>query len=124
MIKQLSHTYMVYPSAVHTRFEHSLGAMHVASRMCDALGISGNDKRVVRLAALLHDVGHGPFSHLFEQVLQKSNHGMQNIHEVISGMIITQDPELVNILGDSAQFVNSIIQGELVWIDRLNNINR
>lgn len=118
LVKQLSHTYLVYPSAVHTRFEHSIGAMHVASRMCDALGISGEDKRIVRLAALLHDVGHGPFSHLFEQVLQKSNPGMQNIHETISGMLITQDPELVGILGDSAQLVNSIIQGDGINDDR------
>lgn len=111
LIKQLSHTYLVYPSAVHTRFEHPLGAMHVASRMCDALGISGENKRIVRLAALLHDIGHGPFSHLFEHVLQKSNPGMQNIHEAISGMLITQNHELDGILGNSKTLVNTMIQG-------------
>jgi len=111
LIKQLSHTYLVYPSAVHTRFEHSLGAMHVASRMCDALGICGENKRIVRLAALLHDIGHGPFSHLFEHVLQKSNPGVQNTHEMISGMLITRNPELAGILGNSAHLVNNIIQG-------------
>lgn len=120
LIKQLSHTYLAYPSAAHTRFEHSLGALHVASRMCDALGICGEDKRIVRLATLLHDIGHGPFSHLFELVLQKSNPGMNNIHETISGMFITQDHELDNILGNSAQLVNTIIQGNGITEDKYN----
>lgn len=118
LIKQLSHTYLVYPSAAHTRFEHSLGAMHVASRMCDALGISKEDKMVVRLAALLHDIGHGPFSHLFETVLQKSNPKMKNIHETISGMFITQDNDLDTILRNNAQLVNTIIQGDGINDDK------
>ena len=113
-IKQMSHTYIVYPSAVHTRFEHSLGAMHVSSRMCDALGISGYDKRIVRLAALLHDVGHGPFSHLFEHVLEKINPGHSHMHEIISGMFITQDPGLDSVLGTNAELINNIIQNEHV----------
>ena len=118
LIKQLSHTYLAYPSAAHTSFEHSLGAMHVASRMCGALGISGEDKKIVRLAALLHDIGHGPFSHLFETVLQKSNPGMMNIHEKISGMFITQDHELDTILGNNAKLVNTIIQGDGIKEDK------
>ena len=75
-IKQLSHAYLVYPSALHTRFEHSLGAMHIAGRMCDGLDL---ESETVRQAALLHDIGHGPFSHLFESVLDKVNPGISNI---------------------------------------------
>lgn len=77
---------MVYPGATHTRFAHSLGVMHVASRMFDALlrrsgevlcsGDYGYDdaslarqRRIIRLAALLHDLGHGPFSHAAEELL-------------------------------------------------------
>src|SRR5438270_9259305 len=75
-IRQLAWTDQVYPGAMHTRFEHSLGVMHVATRLYDAIvqrsdGILrreltytdegfGRDKKLVRLAALLHDVGHTP----------------------------------------------------------------
>lgn len=84
-IRQLGWTDMVYPGAMHTRFEHSLGVMHVASRMFDALvrkcgdilrneygfddGSLARQRRIVRLAALLHDLGHGPFSHAAEELL-------------------------------------------------------
>lgn len=84
-IRQLAWTDYVYPGAMHTRFEHSLGVMHVATRIYDsisqqskellesAFGINEDglrrEKRIVRLAALLHDVGHGPFSHAVEGLL-------------------------------------------------------
>ncbi|MFA7173828.1 MAG: HD domain-containing protein [Kiritimatiellia bacterium] len=85
-IRQLSMTDMVYPGAMHTRFEHSLGVMHVATRMFDSLvkrekdilkGESLNfteeglkrDRIIVRLAALLHDCGHAPFSHAAEDLM-------------------------------------------------------
>ena len=83
-IRQLAWTDYLYPGAMHTRFEHSLGVMHVATRLYDALiersedvliselaynedGLR-RDRRLVRLAALLHDVGHGPFSHASEDL--------------------------------------------------------
>src|SRR5437870_13836038 len=81
-IRQLAWTDMVYPGAMHTRFEHSLGVMHVATRLYDAIvERSGEilkselayddtglkvDGKLVRLTALLHDVGHAPFSHAAE----------------------------------------------------------
>ncbi len=72
-IKQLSCAYMAYPGADHTRFEHSLGAMHVAGLasaiLMDKGYIDGEAEAELRLAGLLHDVGHGPFSHLFEELL-------------------------------------------------------
>lgn len=85
-IKQLATTYLVYPGAVHTRFEHSLGVMHLATRVFDLLrvkygpffmrAVGARDeadlarlRRILRLAALSHDVGHAPFSHGPEELL-------------------------------------------------------
>ena len=78
-IRQLALTDYIYPGAMHTRFEHSLGVMHIASQLYDAVSkrsfalLKDNliyteealkrDKVIVRLTALLHDTGHGPFSH-------------------------------------------------------------
>ncbi|MCP4647702.1 MAG: HD domain-containing protein [bacterium] len=70
-IKQLGVTYLVYPGATHTRFEHSLGTMQVASRICERLGIGGKEREKVRLYALLHDVGHAAFSHESEKALSR-----------------------------------------------------
>jgi len=83
-IRQLAWTDYVYPSAMHTRFEHSLGVMHIASRLYDSIVSTSSpilksvygyndlglmrDRQKVRLAALLHDVGHSPFSHGSEEV--------------------------------------------------------
>ncbi len=89
-IRQLGMTDMVYPGAMHTRFEHSLGVMHVATQMFDRIatrrkeflikelnydeaGLS-RDRVLVRLAALLHDVGHAPFSHAGEGLMQTNPH--------------------------------------------------
>ncbi|MCL2368436.1 MAG: HD domain-containing protein, partial [Oscillospiraceae bacterium] len=82
-IRQLSLTEMLYPGANHTRFEHSLGVLQLASEMfdhitadegnLDRLGIKRKDlerpRKMIRLAALLHDIGHAPFSHAGEGVM-------------------------------------------------------
>lgn len=68
-IKQLAMCYLVYPGALHTRFDHSLGVMYVAGQMAERLGLGEKERRFVRIAGLLHDVGHAPFSHVGEQVL-------------------------------------------------------
>ncbi|MEJ2259132.1 MAG: HD domain-containing protein [Nitrosopumilaceae archaeon] len=74
-IRQLSGAHLTYPGAQHTRFEHSLGVMHIASQAGEALSEKGilekDDIKILRLAGLLHDIGHGPFSHLFEEIIQK-----------------------------------------------------
>ena len=128
-IKQLSGAHLIYPGAQHTRFEHSLGVMHIASMASNSLKEKGilksHDIRDIRLAALLHDIGHGPFSHLFEEVLEKR----QKIsHEDIGKKIILKteigdsisksgfDKRFICKLafGDSKfQFMNELISGAL-----------
>jgi HD superfamily phosphohydrolase len=93
-IKQLSHTYLVYPGATHTRFEHSLGTMFIADRMCSRFGIENERREIIRCAALLHDVGHGPFSHLFEIPLAKWNK-KETSQEEITKIFLQYDNELI-----------------------------
>jgi HD superfamily phosphohydrolase len=73
-IRQLGHAFLVYPGATHTRFEHALGTYHLAGRALSLLaqhgeleGISAEEAKLVRLAALVHDIGHYPFSHALEE---------------------------------------------------------
>ncbi|MBC8367531.1 HD domain-containing protein [bacterium] len=72
-IRQLGLTNLVYQGAEHTRFAHSIGVMHLAGRILDQLSksceITAEDRLETRVAALLHDLGHGPFSHVSEMVL-------------------------------------------------------
>ena len=72
-IRQLAGSEFVYPAANHTRFEHVVGAMHIAGALAEALpiGLSRFHRDQLRLAALLHDIGHGPFSHVFEPLMAK-----------------------------------------------------
>ena len=128
-IRQLSGAHLTYPGAQHTRFEHSLGVMHIASQAGQALkekGILKNDDiENLRLAALLHDIGHGPYSHLFEEILQERK---RISHEEIGKRIILKT-ELGDILSKSGfdkkfiaqlafgnsklQFMSEIISGAL-----------
>ncbi|HXG06132.1 MAG TPA: HD domain-containing protein [Nitrososphaera sp.] len=129
-IRQLAGAHLVYPSAQHSRFEHSLGAMHIAGLAGEALLAKGYIDRAdvvqdLRLAALLHDVGHGPFSHLFEEVLE---YGCNTSHEEMGRKIImeTEIADILNSYGHSAEvvcrlsfgqskvnFMNEIISGAL-----------
>ncbi len=92
-IHQLAGAYMVYPGAVHTRFDHVCGAMHVAGQISEALSLwvdfTPESIQEIRLAALLHDVGHGPYSHTFEEVLAEKT---TTTHEDISQRIILETP--------------------------------
>ncbi len=107
-ISQLAMASLVYPGAVHTRFDHSLGVMHLSGLMAKELGLEQDEIELVRLAALLHDVGHGPFSHVSEHSLESfagrsqlnSEQKKEKIHELISAKIIETDEELVKILGE------------------------
>jgi uncharacterized protein len=129
-IRQLAGAHLVYPSAQHSRFEHSLGAMHIAGLAGETLLGKGYIDHAealqdLRLAALLHDIGHGPFSHLFEEVLE---YRCKTTHEEMGRNVIMQT-EISDILdkhGFSADqicrlsfgqskvnFMNEIISGGL-----------
>ena len=128
-IRQLSGAHLVYPGAQHTRFEHSLGVMHIVGQAAQALKEKGiiktDDIANIRLAGLLHDIGHGPFSHIYEEVLQKktkTSHeeiGQELILRTEIGDIISNsglDKKFITKLafGDSKfQFMNEIISGTL-----------
>ena len=122
-IKQLPAAHYVYPGAVHTRFSHSLGVMYVAGVFADhiysKLDIEKSEKErlylIARLLGLLHDIGHGPFSHTFEDhVLVK--YGVN--HEILGGKIVRESPELSRCfdeciekeLGISADVMGKLIE--------------
>jgi hypothetical protein len=89
-IHQLAGSYLVYPGAVHTRFEHVIGTMHVAGEIAESIGpdpMKEEEIQEIRLAALLHDVGHGPFSHMYEEVLAQKS---KATHEDITQRIILE----------------------------------
>lgn len=130
-IHQLAGSYLVYPGATHTRFEHVIGTMHIAGQIAESLVRSSDmdaaQIQEVRIAALLHDVGHGPFSHMYEEVLSGKD-GMS--HEDISQRVIqkTSIRDILNRNGYSpkktsefavgrqksrAPFMNEIIAGSL-----------
>jgi HD superfamily phosphohydrolase len=99
-IRQLGHAFLVYPGATHTRFEHALGAYHLTRRTLGLLrerselkAIEDDDVVLVRLAALLHDVGHYPFSHALEEAGLPSHESLAETH-------ITH-PELREVLADT-----------------------
>jgi hypothetical protein len=97
-LRQLAGAEYVYPGANHTRFEHSIGVMYLAGRVAENPYISQlvneNEIATIRIAGLLHDVGHGPFSHVFEQLLEKE---LDKTHEDITTWIIKHS-ELKDIL--------------------------
>ncbi len=85
-IRQLGLGYLVFPGANHTRLEHSLGTYHLAGLVSDTLGLDEISKKKVMVAAMLHDIGHGPFSHTLE-VAFKEKKGLD--HMDITQKIIT-----------------------------------
>jgi len=88
-LRQLAGSEYVYPGANHTRFEHCIGVMFLAGKVLEnpnvQAQISNEEADACRIAALLHDVGHGPFSHVFEQLLLKQ---LEKTHEDITSWII------------------------------------
>ena len=101
-LKQLAGAEYAYPAANHTRFEHSLGVMYLAGLACENSNLTellGNDEvQTIRLAALLHDVGHGPFSHIYEHLLVKLN----KTHEDLTQWLI-ENSELKDKLRKTGQ---------------------
>mgnify|MGYP001602068185 FL=1 len=127
-IRQLSGAHLTYPAAQHTRFEHSLGVMHIASQAGHALYEKGivttDDIEILRLSSLLHDIGHGPFSHLFEEIIQEKKISHEDFgKEIILKSDIGDDlskngfnKKLIAkvAFGDSKfQYLNEIVSGAL-----------
>jgi uncharacterized protein len=113
-IKQLAGAHLVYPAAQHSRFEHSLGTMHLAGLAGEHLfSIGALDKESIqelRVAALLHDIGHGPFSHLFEEALKATSN---KNHESIGAEIIckTELSDFLSGFGYSPSVISEISFG-------------
>ncbi|HEY7588089.1 MAG TPA: HD domain-containing protein [Thermoplasmata archaeon] len=92
-IRQLGLTYLVFPGANHSRVEHCLGVSHVAGEMAKALGLPEDERKLVQAAGLLHDVGHGPYSHTLEHVLSREL-AMDHMH--LTQRIITGEDDNVS----------------------------
>lgn len=132
-IKQLGLTQYVYPGALHTRFQHALGAMHLMGKALDTLrnkgiDISPEEYEAAQICILLHDLGHGPFSHTLENVLLSGTR-----HETLSYMFMQKlDSELNGSLELALQifrnsydrkFFHQLISSQLD-IDRLDYLTR
>lgn len=91
-IRQLGLTYLVFPGANHSRVEHCLGVGHVAGAMARALDLGEEEQKLVHAAGLLHDLGHGPFSHTLEHVLSRE---LAIDHMDLTQRIITGDDDNV-----------------------------
>ncbi|KZX17824.1 HD domain protein [Methanobrevibacter cuticularis] len=126
-IKQLGFISLIYPGANHSRFEHSIGTMYLGSKLAEYLELSDYEKRLVRISAMLHDAGHGPFSHVSEAVLDVK-------HEVLTSKVIKNTTlndvleeefdtnEIVDIITGKGPF-GPIVSGELD-VDRMDYLLR
>ena len=132
-INQMAMAYLVYPGAVHTRLHHSLGAYHLMSNALSELKskgveITGEENQAAKIAILLHDIGHGPFSHALENVLIEGMH-----HEAISLLIMKELNEQFNGQLQLAidiftgihpkKFLHQLITGQLD-VDRMDYLPR
>jgi len=132
-IKQLGMTHLVYPGALHTRFHHALGAMHLMSLAIETLRNKGNEiddleEEAVIIAILLHDIGHGPFSHALEETIVE---GIS--HEDISVMLMNKLNQrfdglltkAIDIFNDTypRKFLHQLVSSQLD-MDRMDYLNR
>lgn len=131
-IKQLGLNDLVYPGAVHSRFHHALGAMHLMQKAIGVLlskgvQINEEEQEAVLLAILLHDIGHGPFSHALERVLLPVSHErislllMQQLDRDFGGSLAMA----IDIFRDSypKRFLHQLVSGQLD-MDRLDYLTR
>lgn len=103
-VHQLGLAYYVFPGANHTRLEHSLGTYHMAKTMAAALELDKQDSRTVCAAALLHDLGHAPYSHTLEEVVENTT-GLDHMNttcDLIKGKIKIVPEEYLAVMGEPA----------------------
>jgi len=130
-ISQLGTVGLVYPSANHTRFEHSLGVYHLADRALDHLGIGEQQAERVRAAALLHDIGHAPYSHNIETVLHRyTGKYHDDVSDLVSSGEIARrlaahdlDPDRIAGLVAGEGELGQLVSGELD-VDRMDYLVR
>ena len=109
-IKQLGTVHLVYPSANHTRFEHSLGVSHLADRALEHVEVAGTRAERVRAAAMLHDIGHGPFSHNVEDVIHRRT---GKYHDDVEGLVTTgRVAEILESHGLDPKAIAALVRGE------------
>jgi hypothetical protein len=131
-IKQTSLTHYVYPGALHTRFHHALGALHLTTEAIEVLcnkgaDISSVEAEALQIAVLLHDIGHGPFSHTLEHTLINVPHEalsvlfMQRLNEIFRGKLDLA----LQIFSDQhpKKFLHQLVSGQLD-MDRMDYLNR
>ncbi|MFC4359207.1 HD domain-containing protein [Halobium salinum] len=130
-IKQLGTVQLVYPSANHTRFEHSLGVYHLANRALSHLGVEGPRAERVRAATVLHDVGHGPYSHNVESLTHRhTGKYHDDVEELLArgavGDVLRDhdlDPaEVAGLVAGEGQY-GQLVSGELD-VDRMDYLVR
>jgi hypothetical protein len=109
-VKQLGFSCLVYPGANHTRFEHSLGTMHLATLLARHLALDPADVRLVAAAGLLHDIGHGPFSHTTEAFLSEfAGHDHHQVDTLLAEPALASGLEEADL--DPAA-ISALIRGE------------
>lgn len=121
-VRQLGAAYHVYPGAMHTRFDHSLGTFHMAKKFIAELEAAGHvltlrAKEAIRAASLLHDVGHRPFEHT---LIDEGRIGLGD-HDGRSLKMIDEDGELRSILGDLLRPVEAVLLAKDVHFPRLTS---
>ncbi|MNK57284.1 HD domain protein [compost metagenome] len=104
-IRQMGMAYVVFPGAHHTRFEHVIGAMHTAGLLAERLGFDDSELRLIRLAALFHDIGHRPFSHSLEDAARRhvDRPELSFLHQFLdheqrTRELVCNDPEIGEVL--------------------------
>ncbi len=129
-VRQLGFSYLVYPGANHTRFEHSLGTMFLADVACRSFYLPDDERILVTAAALLHDIGHGPFSHasepLMEMFLNRTHDDIGTIVEEKAGSTLRAwgiDPTELCAVVQGKHPLSGIIHGDLD-VDRMDYLLR
>lgn len=108
-VRQLGFSYLVYPGANHTRFEHSLGTMYLADVACRKFQLPDEDRTLVAASALLHDIGHGPFSHASEPLMEEY---LNRSHDDISGLMHGQVGDILQQHSINPDEVCAIVKGD------------